>query len=801
MAATARWCGSLVLAVSILAGPAIARGTDSGRYAGRDAGWWIEQLADDEAYRAAQTALRKIGQPAVEPLSKALVSDNNEVRGRALSVLRGMRIDPVPVLVDLVAAIDTEDLRFTGRLLDLIQSGGRATLPHLEDIAPLVGCGHHKTVHRALEILVNLAPESRSELPRVFALARGDDPRLRHIAVFAAVRMAPNDPDVVAVLADALTVSSEDGRRDLLNAASHLRPSLPGLADVVIRCATDPSPKVRGRAAALLAAIVLEDRSRLAALVAMLGDDESAVRSSAAHALSKLATLAAPGVPGLIELLTNDDDGDDHGAVRAITAIGPAAAAAAPAMMARLERLDPADRMPAGIFVRYLAGDPELALRALDSENEPVRRLALETIRAWPPAEWQARIPAVLEPIERAILKASAPVNCEIQVLVAIRNHVTREPRATTLYLNLARAPSPKIRELAAQQLALRPDSIPRLLELLASEDAGEREFAYAAFMVEGSALRTRAARRGLLRLLRGERASPRDLAGRTLFRYIHVPGSTGPSDEDSQNFARVCARLLHDVEWQQIAITSLGSLGPYALPYLENLFDLLDDTGPRFLGGSAAGALRRIAASGDDAARLVMPRLEAALKDGEPGPSAAAATALAWGGDHDREILARLPALIGDPRPFVHHLAIRAAGNMGERGRSLAPALLKIARHPPEGSHVRSAAIAALANVIPGDERLLKICVERLRERPHGGSHVPPLWKGGEKAARLLASALDEADAALKVRILSILGQLGPDARCVVDRVRSLTRHPDGKVAKVATGVLKRIEAADRGE
>jgi len=188
------------------------------------------------------------------------------------------------------------------------------------------------------------------------------------------------------------------------------------------------------------------------------------------------------------------------------------------------------------------------------------------------------------------------------------------------------------------------------------------------------------------------------------------------------------------------------------------------------------------------------MPRIEAALTGDNAFASAAAALALVREQNYQERILAVLPKLIRDPRPGVHMNAVLAAGILRERGKPLVSQLLELAENPPEGTHVQGRAIDALAAIVPGDERLLRICARLIVSGPRFGSHIRVLMTGGESAARLLADVLPSATTKQKVVILSLLGQLGPDAFCALDHIRPLVDHPDAEVAKVAALALSRI-------
>lgn len=777
--------------------PILAQEDAPGQYAGRDAKWWIAKLADDEEFRGAQAALLKIGGPAQIPLAMALREKDRSTRDRALFTLRQMRLDPTPVFDLVLLAMDPRDARFTRSLLGWFQSLGRSALPCLSYIAPSLECGDRETVRIVLACLVGLAPESRKELPRVFAVARTGEPRLRVAAVDAAARIAPDDPEVVAILAEVMKTADDDGRRDLLIAAGHLHPEVPGLAEVVVWCSKDPAAAVGVQAAGLLAEIVLVDRSRLDALLALLDDSEVGVRSAAASAASKLGTIATPAVARLTALLVNDAPEDDLNAMTALTAIGTAASSAWPAMMNLLDRFEPPYRMFKRAFLDTLALDPGLAIQALSSDREPPRRLALEAIYAWTWPEWRARFDQVREPLARALRLATDPVSYEIQILVKFQQMRYEGSRLHDFYLSLADAASPRVRQMAGQLFSTHAEAVPALLCLLAGEDARKRDFAWQVFLQDTSGGRLKEVQNGLLPLLHGDNPAAADLAARLLVRHYFIHETAGLTEQDGTALAERFAGMFDDPEDRRMAVIRMGAMGAFALPYVEKLLTRLEEEETWLLKSEAAASLRRIAASGDAAAEMVTPLLQAVLTGDDAVTAAAVARAVARDEPFQAVILKLLPGLLGDPRPKVRINAIMAAGVLGERAESLVPILLALAGEPSGDLQVRGVAITALAGIVPGDERVLCLCVQALLREPHGGGHTFILMNGGEPAARLLADALPSASTKKKVEILAILSQLGSAAYGVVDRIRPLLEHPDKEVARVAEMALRNIRAS----
>ena len=79
------------------------------------------------------------------------------------------------------------------------------------------------------------------------------------------------------------------------------------------------------------------DTAWIPPLVAALGDENAAVRSSAVEAIGAYGPLAKAAVPALVAALHSADDGFRMAAARALGAIGPAAKAAGPSLVGLLD--------------------------------------------------------------------------------------------------------------------------------------------------------------------------------------------------------------------------------------------------------------------------------------------------------------------------------------------------------------------------------------------------------------------------------------------------------------------------------
>ncbi|MHC4473321.1 MAG: HEAT repeat domain-containing protein, partial [Planctomycetota bacterium] len=690
----------------------------------------------------------------------------------------------------------TTDLSSSARILSLIQKSERAALPHLDVIAPFVSCGHRDAATRALGILIVLKPESKRELGRVLALAEDAEPRLRRLAVKAAIRIAPGDGKTVEALEAELARANDHDRESLMRTASEMRPDAPGFAALVGRYAEDPAAKVRVEAARRLKAIALEDRAWLGLLIGMLGDADADVRRSAARSVGEIGSLAAAAVEPLTELLRDRDPTDNLEAVKALTAIGREARSAFPAVLAMLERTSPSREMRDAV-IRYIAADPKMTIAALESDEEGPRLIALRILGGWRTEVWGAEILDVLRPLERTLLGLENPDYQATRILEAVGRQAEGDPKVTKFLVALAKARSRVVRDLAGAQLAKRPVNVPLLIELLSSSDEAEREFALNAFRRPNLVLKGPDALDGLWPLLHTDDEVFRSLAARVLIQYTPIPLPADTPAEDVAALARATAGLLDHEEDREQALMRLGSLGSHALPWLDPILALLADRGLTHVKIRAAWALRDIARSGDRARDAVIPKVLDVFRGEDPVAAAAAAHALTAWKEHDELLLRRLPKLIRDPRKTVHFAAISATEAMRERALPLVPLLLEVAESPLGQSHVGVWALNALIRIAPQDERFLRVAVAGLLDparKDYRTIYQHAMRTGRENAARLLADELEAADAPTKLLLLSSLRELGANASAVFAKVVPLTEDPDPRVAAAAAEVVKRL-------
>ena len=87
MSGVSRWATLMALVLGMCLGAPASAEDEPGTYAGKDARWWVGQLADREGAQAARVAFKKIGRPALEPLADALDADDRSVRYAASRAL------------------------------------------------------------------------------------------------------------------------------------------------------------------------------------------------------------------------------------------------------------------------------------------------------------------------------------------------------------------------------------------------------------------------------------------------------------------------------------------------------------------------------------------------------------------------------------------------------------------------------------------------------------------------------------------------------------------------------------------
>lgn len=155
------------------------------------------------------------------------------------------------------------------------------------------------------------------------------------LALIAACRSQPKEPDVAQLLADLASGDVDKSGKASVTIVSKGSLAVPGLVEML----GNPDPKLRSRAAATLWGLGPSAAGAVGALAKALADPVVEVRRSAATALSGIGAEAAPAVPALRTALKDSDNDVRQFSAKALGAIGPAAKAALPELQA-LSRKD-----------------------------------------------------------------------------------------------------------------------------------------------------------------------------------------------------------------------------------------------------------------------------------------------------------------------------------------------------------------------------------------------------------------------------------------------------------------------------
>ena len=779
----------------VLAAPTLAHPEEDGTYAGKDAAWWIAQFEDHEVTPAARAALMKIGAPALPAMAAALGSPSRDVRMGVAHTLADMRVDVTSVLPVVIERLGGDDRYLQRHLVRIIAKAGQAALPYRERILPLIASPDRDTASGALGILAQLGPGARDTLPAILARLETAEPRLRGTLLSTAIAVAPDAAEIVPALDTAMQRADDRERARLLGAAQKLQPLVEGLTALAVRAAEDPATPVREMAASLLGRVALEDPAAMPALIGLLVDKDHGVRQRAAHALGNVGTRAAPAVPALMAVL-QDADGTAHvAAIRALAQIGPASASAFDDVLKVFDTANPSRDLVVATTA-FLAASPETTLRALGTDDVRVQDLAIEIVSGWPPERWAGSLEQLLPPVTAALLAREKPSYREPRILDTLARLSADHEAALRALLAMRAARSPVLRDKAAQLLGAQRDRLDLLVELLSSSDATERAFAQQALDLAGR-MDPHGLRAQLLPLMRHDLPAVRDGAKRLLVRHNAYMPRGAISDADATLLAEAAAALLADPGTSEVASQCLATLGRAALPHAQALAELLDRDPEAPQGSGPAWILARLAGIDEEAKAQVLPLLVSRVAGDEPVRAARAAAGLTPFPEHDGLLIEVLPALMRHPSKAVHFPAVDAARHLGQRARPLVPQLVALVETPIAGSHVHQWAVNALGTIAPDDERAVRALVAGLaapRNEDAFPAFLDALRRGGDTTLRLVAEALEGADAPTCVKLLQVLATYGLRASTWRGSVKPLLESPDARVSQAAAATVKAL-------
>src|SRR4028118_533274 len=215
----------------------------------------IEKLKtnDEMELEAAIKKLRKIGEPAIPALMKALQDKNLQVRRSAADLLRQIGPPAIPALAKALKNSDANVRSIAAYVLGNIGAKAQTALPQL---IPLLQDSNAKVRSSAASALGRIGAEAQTAVPQLVPLLTDSNAKVRSNAASA----------LEGIGAEAQT-------------------ALPQLVPLL----TDSDANVRSSAASALGKIGAEAKIALPQLVPLLTDSDANVRGNAADALVSIA--------------------------------------------------------------------------------------------------------------------------------------------------------------------------------------------------------------------------------------------------------------------------------------------------------------------------------------------------------------------------------------------------------------------------------------------------------------------------------------------------------------------------------
>lgn len=221
----------------------------------------LPELADlvsnspPEVLRDAMQAFVAVGPPAVPAMIRLL--QDEQARPLAARVLGQIGPEAAGAVPSLATALETSNPEARREILFALAAIGPAAEPAVPQMVPFVSSELPQVRYTAIYALGELGSAAAEALPALQANLRSEDPFVRFTSAWGMIRIAPEDPSVVAVAIPHLIAALEHERPFVrVEAASALgrigraaRAAIPTLRDAA---AADPNDLVRQTAAEAL---------------------------------------------------------------------------------------------------------------------------------------------------------------------------------------------------------------------------------------------------------------------------------------------------------------------------------------------------------------------------------------------------------------------------------------------------------------------------------------------------------------------------------------------------------------------
>ena len=650
--------------------------------------------SEREARREAAYQLERSGpgaKAALPALLKAINDEDRQVSTSALAAIAALgpaAQEGIPVLIE---AMDSRKARGRDRRQVVLRSAfalskiGPASVPPLIEAVKQDDMGLRIGGARALG---GLGKQARDAVPVLIGLlADGRDP-IREEVIAALGLIGPDaGPALVAALADGDARRRSGAALALAQIESAFHEAATPVETQLVK---ETDAKVRAALFTALPKVGSAPDRCVALLLPGVTNDDEALRHAALNALLSSRPVRAAAVPKLVALLKDNNPAVRERAARAIGRLGPEAASALPALLAATRA---AGGAPA--FADALAHTGPAALPAL-----------LDTLQKGKPDEsaWILKAlrgfgaPAV--PVLSEALKHPSPA-----VRAAAAGTLGSMGRDAADAVNpifvLTEDANSEVQAAALRALvALRADSSrikPLLQTALASPNADVRKAAAAGTAAFGGAAQLGV--NGLLDLLDDE-----DAAGRVA--AVQALGQLGAQAAPA---VEALAAKLKDPALQSPATEALGKIGPAAAPAVPRLLEAAQSADQR------ASVLPTLTAIGKGAT-AALPKLYEWLNDPANDVRASAATALAAIETDDAKALAALIPLAADQSGRMRRAAALGLMRYGAAASPAVPALVRMLPSPNERFEAMRALKVIGVHALPELKAMLAINDPRVR-------------------------------------------------------------------------------------
>jgi HEAT repeat protein len=713
-----------------------------------------------------------------------------------------------------------------------------------------------KDAQRRTEARRRLLARPAEALPQLSAALRDRDPQMRLAVIGLLGEMGDEAADAAPALAERTADADSAVRRAAIEALAKIGPKAKntaftfllqalGDADADVRQAAQsaldrvglPTSKdrdvlvtalrktrlgVKPRVYALnaLAGMQLETKELVAILTEALQDPEAEVRRRAALHLGKYGSKAREtALPALVSALKDHEADVRAAAVAGLDALGGFRRADVPLLIDAYKEVNtPADSRAA--LVRWLgemgpdAKDATFPI-LLDARNRPdalVRKAAAAAL------ERMGTAAAVdVSHLLAALRKSSTREESRLEAVRMLAEAGPRAGEARSLLLDLLNDQSPELR--GAALAALRRIGPPgkadggAILHALQDSSSSSEARCYAAGVLPELRGEMPQANRLLLKALRDKDVSVRRTAARSLVRL--KPKTT----ESIEAYAAALEDGDREVRLQ--VVTALSELPAERCP-TTSLLKAFADEDDEVARKAVEGLARKGRPVKED-----VPLLAAALGDKKARVRICAANALIELGPEAASAVAPLTRAVKDSDSSVRLLAMTALRGIGSEAEEAAPVLAEVLKDDnaalrleaavtlvrlhreaknavpivfaaalDKASAEQSLAVEALGWVGPWAQEAMPFLLAALQKEEMRAGAVPLLVKIGKASVAELRELLNSKDDRVRLAVVEVLGQIGPEARSALLGVNTLAlKDPNAEVRAAAKKASQQIQ------